>query len=170
MAYNSWAEGQVLSASDLNENFTLITAVLHSITGGQMADDAINAGQIIANDIVDETHLDYADTVNAVRCLQIGKEAGTHQQLLLKGTGSVVINTTVTITDVTFTYSNADLATGDPGYLLPPHVCATAYTDDAAYVVTIKAVGTQSCVLQCGPGTDNITQAQGIYWMVVGDV
>ena len=170
MAYNSWAEGQVLSASDLNENFTLITAVLHSITGGQMAEEAINAGQIIAADVVDDTHLDYADTINGVRCLQIGKKTASHQQLMLKGLTAAYTTAAVTIIDVTFVYENADIASGVPGYLGTPHVIATVYTDDTDYVCDVKAVGTTDCTIQCGPGAGDIITTQVVRVMVVGDI
>lgn len=168
MAWKVWAEGDVLHAGTLNENFTLITAVLHSITGGQMAADAINAGTIIADDVVDETHLDYADTVNAVRCLQIGKDTGTHQQIMVKGTCQATI-AAVTIQDVTFVYANADLVTADPGFNAVPHVIATVYTDDTDYVCDVKAAGTTNCTIQVGPGAGNIVASQTVYVVVVGD-
>ena len=169
MAYNTWTEGDVLYASDLNENFTLITAVLHSITGGQMAADAINAGTIIDVDVVDETHLDYADTVNGVRCLQIGKETGAQQQLMLKGTALIPV-TAATVGTVIFTYANGDLATGDPSFNAAPHIYATAVTDDAAYVVAISVAGTQSCLIAAGPsGGGDVVATQVINIMVIGD-
>ena len=168
MAYNTWTN-QVLYPAPLNENFTLITAALHSITGGQMAADAINAGTIIAADIVDETHLDYADTVNPVRVLQIGKET-TPAQMLVKGTCIATI-AAVTIQDVTFVYGNADCVTGgEPVFTEVPHVIATCYTDDTDYVCDVKQAGTTNCVVQAGPGAGNIIASQVIYVVVVGNL
>ena len=170
MAWHDWAEGDILYASDLDEQFTLVTAVLHNITGGQFAADAINAGTIIAVDVVDETHLNYADTINGVGCLQIGKDRANHEQMMVKGTCQATI-ATVTIQDVTFIYANADCVTaGEPVYSAVPHVYATVYTDDTDYVCDIKEVTTTKCVVQVGPGVDNIVTSQTVYVMVVGNI
>ena len=170
MAWNTWTEGNVIHAASLNENFTLITAVLHSITGGQMAADAINAGTIIANDVVDETHLDYSGTVDGVGVLQIGKDRATHEQMMVKGTCQATI-AAVTIQDVTFAYANADCVTGgEPVYSAVPHVIATVYTDDTDYVCDIKVAGTTQCTIQVGPGAGNIIASQTVYVMVVGNI
>lgn len=174
MAYNVWGD-EVLYPADLNENFSLITAVLHSITGGQFAADAINAGTIIADDIVDETHMNYAATVNALRCLQIGKATGTHQQLMLKGT-SLLTAANTTNTDVEIAYANADIASGgDPVYLAAPHVYVTVVTDlgDAAQDlgINVKAHATDTCLVNIDlPSTDTFTQNWTLYWTVLGDI
>ena len=170
MAFNTWTESDVLYASDLNENFTLITAVLHSITGGQIAADAINAGTLIADDIIDETHMNYADTVIGAGVLQIGKDRTTHEQMMVKGIVTATIQA-LTITDITFAYANADCVTGgEPVYSAVPHVIATCYTDDTDYVCDVKQAGTTNCVVQCGPGTGNLVASQDIYVMVVGNI
>ena len=170
MAYNTWTESDVLYASDLNENFTLITAVLHSITGGQIAADAINAGTLIADDIVDESHMNYADTVLGAGVLQIGKDRSAHEQMMVKGIVTATIQA-LTITDVTFAYANADCVTGgEPVYSAVPHVIATAYTDDTDYVCDVKAVGTTNCEVQVGPGAGNLVASQDVYIMVVGNI
>ena len=169
MAFNTWTESDVLYASDLNENFTLITGDLHSITGGQIAADAINAGTLIADDVVDETHLDYADTVVGVGVLQIGKDRTTHEQMMVKGIVTATVQA-VTITDITFAYANADCVTALPVFSAAPHVIATCYTDDTDYVCDIKQAGTTNCVVQAGPGTGNIIASQDIYIMVVGNI
>ena len=175
MAWNTWADGEVLYAASLNENMTLITGVLHSITGGQIAADAINAGTLIADDVVDETHLDYADTVNAVRCLQIGKKTATHQQLMLKGT-SLVTAANVTQTDITITYANADIASsGDPVFIGIPHVFLTVYSDMGTLGedlnLTVQAVATDTCQAHLDvPGAVTITENWTVYWMVMGDI
>ena len=169
MAWNTWTEGNVLHAASLNENMSLITAVLHSITGGQMAADAINAGTIIADDVIDDTHMNYAATVNAVRCLQIGKETGTHQQLMLQGVG-VADTGAYTISEVTFTYADAELAVGDPGFIGVPHVFPTAITDDPLYICKLKSINTDKCVILAGPGTGNVVASQAIYVLIMGDI
>jgi len=169
MAWNTWTEGNVLHAASLNENMSLITAVLHSITGGQMAANAINAGTIIADDVIDETHMNYAATQNAFRCLQIGKESGTHQQIMLNGT-CVADTGAYTISEVAFVYSDANLAVGDPAFIGLPHVFPTAITDDPLYICKMKSIGTQSCVILAGPGTGNVVATQAIYVLLMGDI
>ena len=172
MAWNTWTEGNVLHAASLNENMSLITAVLHSITGGQMAADAINAGTIIADDVIDETHMNYAATVNAVRCLQIGKDAGTHQQFMCKGT-SAITAAAVTNTTITIAYANADLVSdAAAAFLAVPHVYATVYsslgTDGALNII---GAGTTNCQVNIDlPSTDQFTEAWTVYWMVVGNI
>ena len=175
MAFNTWTESDVLYASDLNENFSLVTADLHSITGGQFAADAINAGTIIADDVVDETHLDYADTVVGVGVLQIGKDRTTHQQMMVKG-ASVITAAATTNTDITITYADADCATaGEPVFTAAPHVYATVVTDLGIAAqdlgVNVVACGTDTCQVNVDlPSTDTFTQDWTVYWMAVGNI
>ena len=173
MAWNAWADGEVLYAASLNENMSLITAVLHSITGGQIAADAINAGTLIADDVVDETHLDYGDTVNAVRCLQIGKKTATHQQLMLKGT-SLITAVAATTADVEVAYANADIASGgDPVFIATPHVYVNVYSDlGSDGSINVIAVDTDTCNVRLDvPGAAvEVTENWTLYWMVVGDI
>ena len=175
MALNTWTEGDVLYASDLNFNFSSITADLHSITGGQLAADAVNAGTLIADDVVDETHLDWSDAVNGVGALQIGKDRTTHEQMMVKGT-SLLTAANTTNTDVVITYANADCVTGgEPVYTAVPHVYVTAYTDvgtDGSHaIINVVAAATDKCTVNvdlaaAGTFTENWT----LYWMVVGNI
>ena len=172
MAFNTWTESDVLYASDLNENFTLITAALHSITGGQIAPDAINAGTLIADDIVDETHMNYADTVIGAGVLQIGKDRSTHGQMMVKGT-TLITAAATTNTSVTVTYANADCVTGgEPVYTAAPHVFCSVYSDlgtDGG--LNMLACGTDSFSVNIDmPGALTITEDWTVYWMAVGNV
>ena len=168
MAWNTWTN-EILYPAELNENFALVSSAVNSITGGQMAADAINAGTIIADDVIDETHMNYAATQNAFRCLQIGKESGTHQQLMLKGT-CVLEPVAATVTVVTFTYANAGLAVGDPAFIGIPHVFPTAITNDPNYICKMQSINTQYCEILAGPGTTDIVATQAIYVLLMGDI
>ena len=174
MAWNAWTAGQVLSASHVNENFSSITAILHSITGGQIAADAINAGTLIADDVVDENHLDWADTVNGVGALQIGKNRATYQQMMVKG-ATEVQPVAATVGTIAFTYSNTGyvdcISAGEPVFTGTPCVIATAVTDDAAYIVRVSTADSQSCVIIAGPsGGGNVTETQEIKVVVIGNI
>ena len=172
MAFNTWTN-EILYPADLNENMSLITAALHSITGGQMAADAINAGTIIADDVIDETHMNYAATQNAFRCLQIGKLTATHQQIMVKGT-SLVTAANVTNTSIIITYNNGDLVpAAGVVFVSVPHVYATVYSSlgTGGGGLNITAAGTATCAVNIDMGgTVTITQPWTVRWMVVGDI
>ena len=175
MAYNTWTEGDVLYASDLNENFSLITADLNSITAGQIADDAINAGVMIDDDVITDGHLDYSDTVNGVGVLQIGKDRTTYEQMMVKGT-QLITAADVTETSVEIAYANGDCATaGEPVFLEVPHIYVTAYTDmgtdGAHHLIDIVAAATDTCLVNLDiAGATTITENWTLYWMAVGNV
>ena len=176
MAFNTWAEGDVLYASDLTENFSLVTADLHSITGGQIAADAINAGTLIADDIIDESHMNYSDTVIGAGLLQIGKDRTTHEQMMVKGT-TLITAADVTNTDVTIAYANADCVTGGhPPYTAAPHVYVACYTDLGTWTpqdlgVHVEACGTTECTVNVNPpDTLTFTENWTLHWMAVGNI
>ena len=172
MAWKEWSETAtaVLYGADLNGNFAYLTDALD---GGIVAAN-LSAGCVaaaaIANDAVGESHMDWADTNNSPKVLQIGKEVNTYQQWLVRDTIAVATST-LSYSVVTITYAGAGVCTlGEPTFAVAPHVIPMVYTADTTIRCVVSAAGTATaaiCVIREGGA---LSTAQVLHWVAIGDV
>lgn len=171
--WHEWVEGtntEVLYGQHLNACMDYVSALLNKgVTGANVATGGIDAGALIAADIVGETHLDYT-RASGGRILQIGKNTATVTgQMLVKGT-SLITAANTTNTDITVYFTGGDCCTaGDPAFTGVPMVWADVYTADKP-AITIKACATNSCLINVDPASTATFAADWtVYWCAVGN-
>lgn len=173
MAWKEWQEGattEVLYGAHLNGNFDyLSTALAAGITAGNLAAGCVGATAVAA-DVLGESHMAWADTVNSPKVLQVGKEANTYQQWLVRDTIAVATST-LSYSVVTITYAGAGVCTADePVFAVAPHVIPMVYTADTTIRCVVSAAGTATaaiCVIREGGA---LSTAQVLHYVVIGDV
>ena len=168
---NVYTAGQVLSAASLNADNVAIAAVLSAgITGDNIAADGISSGTFIADDIIGESHLNWADTVDGVKGMQIGKEANTYQRVYVHGTNAVASVTAANTVTVTITYDDdVCITAGGVVFAKIPHINAYVLTTDTAIGAFVVAADTANATINiCA--TTTLATAQVLYWDAVGDV
>jgi len=173
--WHDWATGtstETLYGSHLNNNFDYLSAIINKgITGANIATGGIDSAALFAGSVIVESAIDYG-TGDGVGVVQIGKDrTTTGGQMAIKGT-SLITAADTTNTDITVYFTNGDVCTaGDPGYTCAPHVYVTCYTDDTSARYTIKAVATDSALVNIDPGdTATFTENWTLYWQAFGDI
>lgn len=179
MNWKEWVTGattEYIYGTHLNGNFDYLSTLMAAgITGGNFAANAINSGNFIAADVVNDSHLNYAATAGAARVMQIGKKAGAYQQFYCKGT-SLITAANVMYTDITITYANGDIcAAGEPVFAVVPHVKAWAYGYGAAsagpHMVDVTTAGTLTANVRYNCyDTETIAANVVIYWELCGNI
>ena len=175
--FTTGTSGNVLYGADLNKNFSFVSLLVNKaitgggITGGNIANGGIDSGALIAANVITHNNLNF-NAGGGCRVVQIGKAwTTTAGQFMAKGT-ALVTATNLTNTDVTIYFTGGDVCTaGEPVYQSPPHVYATVVTADPLSVVSIKAVATNSALINIDPpGSATFAANWTLRWMAIGDV
>lgn len=178
VTFTTGTAANVLYGTQLNANFSYLETLLKKgITGANIATGGIDAGALIAANIVTHANLNF-NTSGGCRVVQIGKASNTTAcQLALKGVATAAINTTATNTDVTILYSSADVWGAADVYKAghTPHVYVTCIyaTPTEAPLLTLKSVTSGGAVVNVARThtTDAyITEAITVRWMAMGDI
>ena len=169
---NVYTAGQVLSAASLNaDNVAIVSILSAGITGENIAPDGISDGTFIADDVIGESHVNWSDTVDGLRGMQIGKEANTYERYYVHGTASVASTTDAQVVTVTITYNDdVVVTTGGIVFAATPHVSAEVYTSDTAIGAFVVAAATDTAKVEIHKSDTYLTTAQVLYWKAVGDV
>jgi len=173
--WHEWATGtstETLYGTGLNWNFDYVSALVNKgVTGANIATNGIDSEALFAGSVITEGAIDYG-TGDGMGVVQIGKDrTTTGGQMLVKGT-ALATAAAVTNTDITIYFTNGDVCTaGDPGFTVAPHVHATCYTAATDAACTIKAVATDSMLVNVdADGANNLTENWTVYWQAIGDV
>ena len=177
MAWHEWQEGateETLHGSHLNENFDVLSdLVAAGITGGNFATGAVNAGTIIADDVVGDQHLNWGDANYSPKCVKIGGEINTYQQFMCRGIVTVIA-TTATYTDITVHFSNGvGCVGGEPTFIAAPFATAEVVANTTAYDANIYAIGTDTMIVRVRNRFDTAAGtivAGSICWIAMGDI
>lgn len=176
MAWKSWSDDEILYSADLNGNFQYLTDLIDGgITAGMFGADCINDVTFIADNVIDDTHVDFSgDNGVPAAVLQRGRDTATYvEQWIFHGTaGCAATNTNYT--DITITFSDAEMAdSGEPSFEGSPffdaNVAHTATTTDDIYHCVIKSISTNQAVVTIIHDTDTIADTLTINWMVIGE-
>ena len=169
---NVYTAGNVLSAASLNADNAAAYAVLNAgLTGANIAPDGVSSGTFIADDVIGESHMNWADTTDGVKGMQIGKEANTYQRVHAIGTSAVASVTNAAVVTVTVTYNNDVIMTaGGVVFAATPHVIPYVLTSDTAIGAFVVAAGTANATINVCKSDTYLTTAQVLYWKVVGNV
>lgn len=168
MAWYTWSAGDTLSAASLVNNFSVLSSSVNAITAGQIEDDAVTAGIIIA-DAVGEQHLNWGDAADSPGAMQIGKKTNTYQRMHVKGTVAVGA-TTLTYRTVTATFDDDIILTaGGVVFAATPVINWHLNTNDTLISVYMIGADTEEAEFLVYHAT-SIATAQVLYWEAVGDV
>ena len=173
MAWKEWQEGtttEVLYGAHLNGNFQYLTDALDGgIVAANLSADCVGAGAVAA-DVIGESHMDWADTNDSPKVLQVGKSTNTYQQWMCRGT--VAVGTVAgKVQTVTITYAGAGVCTaGEPTFAAVPHVLPFVYTTDTTISVVVATAATGTAQLHIMRTGGNIETALVAHWVAFGDV
>ena len=173
VTFTTGTSGNVLYGTQLNYPFMYLSAMVNKgITGANIATGGIDAGALIAANIVTHGHLNFAAN-GGVKLLQIGKLTTITGQFMANGS-CVVASNTLTNTDTTVYFTNGEACTaGEPVYAAAPSVYVTCVyaTPTTAPTVNVKSVGTNNAVINVDAyGTSTMTEAITVKWLAIGRV
>jgi hypothetical protein len=173
VVFTTGTSGNVLYGTSLNYPFMYVSAMVNKgITGANIANGGIDAGALIAANIVTHGHLSFAAN-GGVKLLQIGKSTAVTGQFIANGVATAAINT-LTNTDVTVYFTNGEACTsGEPVYTAAPSVYVTCVyaTPTTAPTITLKSVATNNAVINVDAyGTSTMTEEITLKWLAIGKV
>jgi hypothetical protein len=163
-----------LQGTMLNWPLQYLSAMVNKgITGANISTGGIDAGALIAANIITQGHLNFAAN-GGVKCAQIGKSTLYTGQLMCKGTAAVASNTTVSNTVVTVYFTNGDGCTAGDTFRAGtiPHVYATVIyaTPTTAPTLTVTTAASGGAQINVKAWTSQMTEPLTVRWLAVGDV
>jgi hypothetical protein len=170
--WHEWATGtttETLYGAHLNAMGDYVSALINKgITGANIATGGVDAGALIAVDIIGEAHIDHSKASGA-RLLQIGKNTAVTGQMIVKGT-TLITAAATTNTDVTVYFTGGDCCTaGDPAFAAVPMVWAEVYTTQKP-TITVKACATDSCLVNVDCyDTETFANDWTLRWCAIGN-
>lgn len=174
VTFTTGTASSVLYGWQLNNNFWYVSSVINKgITGQNIAVGGIDAGNLIAANIITHSNLNF-NTGGGCRVAQIGKAwTTTAGQFVAKGTQQITAANT-TNTDVTIYFTNGDVCTtGEPVYKVAPHLYVTCVyaTPTENPSIVVKAIATNSALINFDAyDTNTITENVTIKWLAMGDI
>lgn len=165
---------EYIYGAHLKGNFDYFSSALDGgITAGNIDTDAVGAGAIAA-DAIGDSHMDWADTADSPKVLQIGKEVNTYQRWMIKDTitFATVTNSNFVTFVITFAGAGDNCTAGEPAFAAAPHINAQIYTTDYNLNVGVYAAGatTAALIVYYTNTASTVSTAQTVYWSADGDV